>query len=58
MFISSSLYRLLLYGICCCLKDKYKEADEAMELATVIDDCNAIAWTIRGSFIWAVDISC
>ena len=48
MFISSSLYRLLLYGICCCLKDKYKEADEAMELATVIDDCNAIAWTIRG----------
>ena len=44
-----ALYRLLLYGVCCSLDERFAEADEMMELATTIDTGNIIAWTVRGN---------
>ena len=42
------LYSLLLYGMLCCLDERYLEAGEFFELATTTDPNNVIAWTIRG----------
>ena len=44
-----TLCRLLLYGVCCSLDERFAEADEMMELATTIDTGNIIAWTVRGN---------
>ena len=44
-----ALYRLLLYGVCCSLDERFAEANEMMELATTIDTGNIIAWTVRGN---------
>ena len=42
------LYSLLLYGMLCCLDERYPEAGEFFELATATDPNSVIAWTIRG----------
>ena len=47
-------YRLLLYGICCCVNDKHSEAEEVLEFATAIEEYNTIAWTIRGDLLFLV----
>jgi hypothetical protein len=43
--------RLLLYGMLCCLDERYSEAEEFFELATTTDPTSVIAWTIRGTII-------
>lgn len=48
MIIYYLSYSLLLYGICCTISNKHEEAEEILEFATTIDECNTIAWTIRG----------
>ena len=40
---------LLLYGMLCCLDERYPEAGEFFELATTTDPTSVIAWTIRGN---------
>ena len=42
------LHSLLLYGMLCCLDERYPEAGEFFELATTTDPNSVIAWTIRG----------
>ena len=42
------VYSLLLYGMLCCLDERYLEAGEFFELATATDPNSVIAWTIRG----------
>ena len=43
------LCRLLLYGMLCCLDERYSEAGEFFELATTTNQTSIIAWTIRGT---------
>ena len=40
---------LLLYGMLCCLDERYPEAGEFFELATTADPTSVIAWTMRGN---------
>ena len=42
-------FRLLLYGMICCLGERYSEAEEFFEMATTMDATNVIAWTMRGT---------
>ena len=41
--------RLLLYGMCCSLEERYDEGKEFFDLATTIDGENVVTWTIRGT---------
>ena len=52
-FVHSSILswlvcRLLLYGMCCSLDERFAEGSEFLELATTIDEKNEVTWTIRG----------
>ena len=40
--------RMVLYGMVCCLDEKYKKADDLFEMATNTDPTNTIVWTMRG----------
>ena len=41
-------HRLLMFGICASMDERFSEAEEAFELAIKIDSQNIIAWTVRG----------
>ena len=45
----SSTHSLLLYGMTCCLQERYSEAEQFFEMATTSDPGNIIAWTMRGN---------
>ena len=45
---------LLLYGMLCCLDERYPEAGEFFELATTADPTSVIAWTMRGTYMYNV----
>ncbi len=53
--VHCSLSRLLLYGMVCCLDEKYDMAADLFEMATTLDPSNIIAWTMRG---WNSAILC
>ena len=42
-------HSLLLYGMTCCLQERYSEAEQFFEMATTSDPSNIIAWTMRGN---------
>ena len=49
---------LLLYGMLCCLDERYPEAGEFFELATTADPTNVMAWTMRGTYTYNIIILC
>lgn len=45
---------VLLYGMVCCLDEKYQVAADLFELATSSDPTNVIAWTMRGVLAYVI----
>ena len=41
-------HRLLMFGICVSIDERFNEAEEVFELAITTDSQNIIAWTVRG----------
>ena len=54
---SYCLHSLLLYGMVCCLDERYSEAEQFFEMATTTDPENAIAWTMRGELALKINKS-